>query len=368
MTNLAAHPADLTTTLDRRIVLPFTEDRQRIVPECLFQLPDGRWMLAYNDHFGGVDDESPSHIRYLLSDDDGATWSDPHMLVEQGKHQNVFGPALIRLQDGRYGLTYGAFDHWESQHIYFCHADDPLGEWSEPVRVSDRPGVHGNAGQRLIQLRCGRLIQPAGWAPSETPERGIAHEGIVWYSDDVGTTWQAGKHNVLLPKRGVMEPVIVELRDGRLLMFIRNQLGVIQQAVSADRGETWQTPEPTTLETPESCCFLTRIPATGDLIVIWNHSPYDPNHVQFGIRRPLSYALSADEGETWSRPVDVETDAAYTYSMPVAGFTDDWALFTYYVGHGIQWCGRVEGGFLRMPLAALYNKAGMRLVLSEESR
>lgn len=358
MTRLATPPTTTALpTLERRIVLPFTATRKRIVPECLFQLPDGRWMLAYNDHFGGVDDESPSHIRYLLSEDDGETWSGPRMLVEQGKHQNVFGPALLRMRDGRFGLTYGAFDHWESQHMYFCHADDPLGAWSDPVRITDRPGVHGNAGQRLLQLPSGRLIQPGGWAPSETPERGIAHEGFVWWSDDAGATWQGTQPTIKLAKRGVMEPVIVELRDGRLMMFMRNQLGTIHRTFSADEGETWSTPEPTTLETPESCCFLTRIDATGDLLVVWNHSPYDPEHVQFGVRCPLSIAISRDEGETWSAPVNLETDDTYTYAMPVAGFTPRWALFAYYLGHGIQWSGHVEGAFCRCPLADLYRAA-----------
>lgn len=264
MSNLTYSSRDLSSHIDRNIVLPFTPTRRRFVPECLFCLPDGRWMLAYNDHFGGVEDESPSHIQYLLSEDDGASWSQPHMLVEQGQHQNVFGPALLRMQDGRFGLTYGGFDHWESQHMYFCYARDPLGEWSKPIRITDRPGVHGNAGQRLIQLRSGRLIQPAAWAHSETPQRGIAHEGFVWWSDNGGETWQGTKQPIQLPKRGVMEPVIVELRNGELLMFMRNQLGAIYQACSVDQGETWQTPEPTSLETPESCCFVSRIEATGE--------------------------------------------------------------------------------------------------------
>ena len=366
MAPLTTPPAQ-RVDIERRIVLPFTPQRKRVVPECLFQLDDGRWMLAYNDHFGGVDDESPSHIRYLLSDDDGATWSKPHMLVEQGEHQNVFGPALLRLHDGRYGLTYGAFDDWKSQHMYFCYADDPLGAWSKPVRITDRPGVHGNAGQRLLQLKSGRLIQPGGWAPSETPQRGIAHEGIVWRSDDGGATWQASDHNIKLPKRGVMEPVIVELRDGQLLMFMRNQLGVIYRTLSSDEGQTWSEPEPTQLQTPESCCFLTRIEPTGDLAVIWNHSEYDPQHVQFGLRRPLSVAISQDEGESWSQPVDLETDGAYTYAMPVAGFTDRWAMFAYYVGHGIQWSGHVEGAFARMKLKELYHAGGIEPAPAKES-
>lgn len=361
MTTLTRQRAYLSASIQRQIVLPFAENRRRIVPECLFRLRDGRWMLAYNDHYAGVDDESPAHIRYLLSDDDGATWSKPRTLIDHAGHHNVFAPSIARLQDGSFGLTFGAFDDWDSQHFYFCHATDPLGSWSAPVRLTaSKPGYHVNAGQRLIQLRSGRLIQPVNYAPSETPGRGIAHVGLVWRSDNNGLTWRCTEQPIRLPMRGVMEPVVVELRDGRLLMFARNQLGAVHRSVSADGGETWSAPQPTPLESPESCCFLTRIGATGDLAVVWNHSRYDPTYDHYGKRCPLTISISQDEGDSWSSPVDLETDERHTYGMPVAAFTAEWALFAYYYGHGHQCSGQLEGAFARCRLSVLYDAAGVR--------
>jgi hypothetical protein len=151
-----------------------------------------------------------------------------------------------------------------------------------------------------------------------------------------------------------MEPVAVELSDGRLRMFIRNQFGHIHQCLSSDEGQAWTVPTATTLVCPESCCFLTRIGATGDLAAVWNCSHYDPDADHCGPRCPLSVAVSSDEGETWSDPVHIETDTTYTYSMPVAAFNQQWALFAYYKGHGTQSSGHVEGALSRCAIDDLY--------------
>jgi sialidase-1 len=44
-----------------------------------------------------------------------------------------------------------------------------------------------------------------------------------WLSDDGGQSWRKGKGQVDLPKRGAMEPEVLELVDGRLLMIMRTQ-------------------------------------------------------------------------------------------------------------------------------------------------
>ena len=45
---------------------------------------------------------------------------------------------------------------------------------------------------------------------------------------------------------------IVELRDGRLLMHMRTQLGAVFQSDSTDGGATWSKPQTTGLRAPQS--------------------------------------------------------------------------------------------------------------------
>jgi sialidase-1 len=138
------------------------------------------------------------------------------------------------------------------------------------------------------------------------------------------------------------------------MMLARTQLGFLYQSFSTDRGETWSPAEPSALESPESCPFLTRIPATGDLLAVWNHSRYEPDHPQYGIRRPLSLAISRDDARTWSKSVALETDERYTYAMPVATFNDRWAIFGYYRAHGVQWAGHLQCMINRCRIDDLY--------------
>jgi sialidase-1 len=184
----------------------------------------------------------------------------------------------------------------------------------------------------------------------------VAH---VWHSDDEGQTWKRNRSPaVFAPEqsrhRGAMEPCAVELKDGRILMFIRTQLGFIYQSFSSDSGETWSEFAATTLESPETCPFITRIPSTGDLLAMWNHSKFDPTHPQYGIRRPMSVAVSRDEGVTWLDSISLETDPLYTYAMPIATFNDRYAIFGYYRSHGVQWGGHLQCMINRIRIEDLY--------------
>ena len=120
-----------------------------------------------------------------------------------------------------------------------------------------------------------------------------------------------------------MEPHVEQASDGRVLMIVRSQLGSIQMSESSDDGLTWTLPKSTGLKSPESCPELTRIPSTGDLLVVWNNS-YDPKFFShFGKRSPLTAAVSRDNGKTWQHLRDIETDPKRAFSNPGCRFLQD---------------------------------------------
>ena len=87
---------------------------------------------------------------------------------------------------------------------------------------------------RVTQLSSGRLLVPVA---STADVRKVNHfVSRCWFSDDGGKTWQQGKGSVDQPKRGAMEPEVIELRDGRVLMIVRTQLGYIAASYSKDGG------------------------------------------------------------------------------------------------------------------------------------
>lgn len=199
----------------------------------------------------------------------------------------------------------------------------------------------------IKRLASGRLLLPTMGIDNlgDHPDfhRG---NGAVLYSDDDGLTWQEAANRLHMPMLGVMEPHVEETRDGRVLMVMRTQLGSVFMSESADGGITWSLPQTTGLRTPESCPELTRIPRTGDLLLIWNNSPYDPDFAyyngrsHFGKRSPLTAAISRDEGRTWQHFRDIEDDPTRAFSNPGVRFTRDGkAIINYWTCEYLpNWC------------------------------
>ena len=126
-----------------------------------------------------------------------------------------------------------------------------------------------------------------------------------------------------------MEPEVIELRDGRLLMILRTQLGHIGKSYSTDGGDTWSEMESLGVRAPEAPATLRRIPSTGDLLLIWNDT-FTPGAGHGGRRTPLTAALSPDDGRTWRTVDRLESDPRRTYSYTSLVFVRDRAVMSYW--------------------------------------
>lgn len=127
------------------------------------------------------------------------------------------------------------------------------------------------------------------------------------FSDDEGKTWTFSKGFLMgyfqdghLGHWSCEEPVVAELKEGRLLCFMRSTCGRILKSYSADGGESWTKVAITDLAMSNSPCRLNRIPGTGDLVLVWNQMSTE--EIRRGYRRGrLSVAISRDDGNTWER-------------------------------------------------------------------
>ena len=141
-------------------------------------------------------------------------------------------------------------------------------------------------------------------------------------------------HLLQLLSLTAMEAPVAELPDQTLVMSLRTQLGGPYLCRSRDSGETWSEPEPSGLESGESCTCLRTIPGTGTLLLLWNHSPYiAKGHHHFGERTPLSAAVSSDAGKTWQIVGNLAAGAQDEYTNLGCTFTSDGkAVITYMFG------------------------------------
>ena len=288
---------------------------------------DGTLLLAWSRFAAGARDDSQAAIAGITSADQGATWSQPFVLKENDGRMNVMSPSLLALASGDLVMLHLRKDSHSSCTGFLRRSTDGGRTWSEAVRVTPNDAYNGVVNDALLQLPSGRLLAPMQtgpecWSPREH------YVALACYSDDDGRSWQTSRNHVDVPQRGAMEPGIVQRRDGSLLMYLRTQLGRQWGSVSEDAGESWSEPFELNIVSPEAPAKIRSLP-DGRWVLVWNHSHVaGANHS--GPRRPLSLAMSADEGSTWTGERALEDDAAFTYAYPSICLVGDRLLISYY--------------------------------------
>ncbi len=312
--------------LHETILEPITEEHPRNSEAAVAVLQDGRLLLVWSDFYGGPSDFSEAQVSGRISDDVGRTWGERLTVVANAGQMCTYSPSLIRLQSGSLGITYFVKNSEGDNRVYWRKSSDEGQTWSEPAAVTPEPAYYIINNDRAVQLSSGRLLAPISYVPHYYPT--ASFRSRCWYSDDEGVTWQRGTSEITLPKRGAMEPGVIERKDGSLLMWVRTQLGSQYRAVSYDMGDTWTDVRPLGLVSSEAPACIKRIPQTGDLVMIWNHV-FDPFRSHWG-RTPLTSAISRDDGETWEKVRDLEREHDHFYAYTSITFHEDEVLLTYY--------------------------------------
>ena len=303
-------------------------------------LRDGRILFAYTRFTGGGGDDDASDIAVISSAADGRTWSEPRILVPNRGAQNTMSVSLLRLADGRCALVYLVKNGFHDCRPRFLTSEDEGATWSEPVLAIPAPGYFVVNNDRLVQLSSGRLVIPASFHRMKGEDAGawdsFDGRGIAMFflSDDGGRTWREARTWWALPvaaSSGLQEPGVVELSRRRLFAFARTSAGYQYGMTSGDGGETWSPPVPTRFIGPCSPLSMKRIPATsrlgaGDLLAAWND-----RSGQFALpapakeswsRTPLVAATSADDGRTWHHHRLVEDDPERGFCYTAIHFVD----------------------------------------------
>jgi hypothetical protein len=321
----------------------------------IVELKDGRLCLIYTRFTGGGDDDASADLALRTSSDNGRTWSDDTILVPRSGGLNVMSVSLLRLASGEIALFYLLKTSQEDCRPMMCLSTDEGKTWSPPACcITDEVGYYVLNNDRAVQLRSGRLVLPVAWHQGPGRPRDSAGVILCYLSDDNGKTWRRSKD----PFKGyaadgkritLQEPGVVEIKDGRLIMFIRTDAGSQYVCHSSDGGETWSKPGPSPLASPLSPATIERIPWTGDLLCVWNdHTGRHP--FPTGRRTPLCMAISRDEGATWSPSQIIEANPDGWYCYTSITFTDDRAILSYCAGD------RQVGGLNRLKVLAISKK------------
>lgn len=345
-----------------QIALPPTPGNPRNSEGDVVQLKNGDVLLIYTHFFGGSGDHAKAHLASRISHDGGATWSkEDKIVVPNEGGLNVMSVSLLRLADGRLALFYLRKNAHDDCRPQMRISTDEGKTWGEAVGViSDEDfGYYILNNDRVVQLNSGRLIAPVSQHVGPgMPKRNNAGAMLVYYSDDFGKSWKRSAAAPRPPKRNdrdvmTQEPGVVELKDGRLMMWCRTDAGSQFISFSEDKGATWSQLEPSNMQSPLSPATIERIPSTGDLLLIWNdHSDIDAS--LRGKRTPLKSAISKDDGKTWTHVKTLEDKSTGWYCYIALDFIDDHAVMAYCAGDRRENNGLAVTNTQRLPIAWFY--------------
>jgi hypothetical protein len=324
-------------------------------------LNNGDLLFAYTKYVDSAHDNARSQIVCRTSADNGRTWSNTdRVLVDPGDALNVMSVSLLRLSDGRILFSYLRKEAAENDTVrcmpLVCYSSGEMASFSPPMPLTRAFGYYCINNDRIVQMQNGRIIAPVAYHRFRMPSHavaGVKHQPIhsnpavisFLFSDD-SETWYESLTNCYccFPNgRGLQEPGVIELNGGRLWSWMRTgwqgddgKSGRQWQSFSDDGGQVWSTPEPSQFVSPCSPMSVKRIPATGDLLAVWNdrsgHFKTAPPTPISKNRTPLVAALSRDEGRSWEHRHLIEDAPDHGFCYTAIHFVDDVVLLAYCAG------------------------------------
>ena len=327
--------------MQNHIVAAFRPDQTytRHSEGSFLRMKDGGIYFAYSRFTGTHSDDAPSDIVAIRSYDEGETWTEPETVITAASFntENIMSISLLRMQSGDLGLFHLVKLPNGDSIVVLQRSQDEGKTFYRRIECSlpDRPGYYVLNNDRVIRLQSGRLLIPLTY---HRDGRGVA---CFVYSDDEGETWKEAADTIAAPftntEAGLQESGIIEKENGILWGYSRTDKMYHYEYFSMDRGDHWTAAQPSRFTGPCSPLQIRRHPETGDLYAVWNPIPnYNgrPHYKAGWGRTPLVWAVSKDDGATWSDCHVIEDEEDHGYCYPAVFFTGDGAMLVSYCSGG----------------------------------
>ncbi len=320
------------------------------------QLNDGRILFIYTHFTSGSGDNSGAFLAGRYSEDKGKIWSknDVTILPNEGG-MNIMSVSLIRLENGQIALFYLRKNAADDCIPIMRTSSDEADTWSEPKECVDIPGYYVMNNDRVVKLRNGRIILPLALHRTPGDDGSDIGRIMCYYSDDEGKTWVKSEEIENPNNVKSQEPGVIELKDGRLMLFCRTDSGVQYISFSTDMGTTWSALKPSNIKSPLSPASIERIPQTGDLMLVWNNN-YKKGR-DGGKRTPFNLAVSKDDGNTWEKIKTIESDPDGWYCYTAIEFIGNEVLLGHCAGDTKKTSGLATTQITRISLDWIYKNA-----------
>jgi predicted neuraminidase len=231
-------------------------------------------------------------------------WSNPRV-VDHRIGESYQNPVLFEAPDGTlwiFHTTQPAGEGQANAKVMVTRSQDGGAHWSAPSILFDTPGAFVR--QPLLAMPNGDWLLPM----YVTPSRGITagaetNYSVVKISADRGMHWR----DCPVPEsNGYVQPSVVRVSGGYIAFFRSRFADFIYRSASQD-GCAWTPPRKTQLLNNNASIQVEML-ANGHLVMAFNNvgSVASDGKPKAGPRKPLSVALSKDNGTTWGWLRDLE--------------------------------------------------------------
>ena len=232
----------------------FREDSVYKAFPDLVECGDGTWVCIYRESLGHT--ALPfGRIACHLSHDGGRTWSGKGIVDEvtdpetEGRLNN---PRLLALDGSELLIICDLLPRLEPEEhpdseIFIYRSTDSGRTWSGRAST----GIRGHICPCIFRTRDGGIVIGGDRVGArDDPDAVWIHNAFT--STDGGRTWGPAVHVCSDPELWLNEGTYVELDDGTLVCYLREDLkrAIGHKAISKDGGRTWSGPFPTFL----TCC------------------------------------------------------------------------------------------------------------------
>lgn len=294
-------------------------------------------MFVYSRYNGSSNhDDAPADLVAMYSSDNGKTWTEPETIITRPNGSlNVMSVSILRLKDGRLALIY--LDKHTRQDCRPCirYSSDEGKTWSEPTKcITDQVGYYVMNNSRVLQLDNGDLLIPVALHNLSTERFQRNAKMFCYISKDAGKTWvRSGEAANPDPKKiAFQEPGLIQLSDGRIMMYIRTDDGCQYVSYSSDSGMTWTKADKTPFVSPLAPMTLVHIPNSNNILAVWTEDKAE--------RNPLVIAVVNEKLEFISKQILDKSEPnpmrwfCYSAILPLG---DNRYLISYCAGLRMNW-------------------------------
>jgi Neuraminidase (sialidase) len=257
-----------------------------------------------------VERDKANDMLAYRSSDGGRTWTGPTVAWEAPYSFHGFIPLIPRGSKTLYAFGTeprpDTFDGEENTAIGFRSSDDDGRTWSSVTLIEpvNDPGFRGMSVMRMCETESGAWL--VGSHEADWTVKPIKTRQYVLRTEDRGATWRVHPaprpNGWRVPEFDRMdEGRPIALGGGRVLLMVRTPEGHLWELRSADDGQTWSAPRPTTLVHPDAPPMLFHL-SDGKTLAAFHHNRHTGTHFHARDRSELWVSTSTDDGRTWSEP------------------------------------------------------------------